>query len=82
MSKKDWSCHDVAWHVPGRKTPIAYSTRATSDMIQDLADQGFTLAESRRRLLYDDEGQAVLDEYIKRGFGDSTKGNLDSMFAR
>ena len=66
-------CADVSWSVPKRKTPIAYSTIATRDAINCVAENGDTLLEVRQkfdRLIYDAEAIAVLDEYIRRGFGD------------
>ena len=66
-------CADVAWNVPKRKTPIAYSTIATRDAINCVAENGDTLLEVRQkfdRLIYDAEAIAVLDEYIRRGFSD------------
>jgi hypothetical protein len=64
---------DVAWHIPNRKKPIAYSTIVTRDAINCVAENGDTLAEVRRKfdfLIYDKEAIAVLDEHIKHGFGD------------
>ena len=64
---------DVAWHIPSREKSIAYSTIATRDAINCVAENGDTLAEVRRKfdfLIYDKESIAVLDEYIKYGFGD------------
>ena len=66
-------CADVAWNVPKRKTPIAYSTIATRDAINCVAENGDTMLEVRHkfgRLICDAEAIAVLDEYIRRGFGD------------
>lgn len=62
---------DVSWHVPGRKTPIAYSTKATSDLIAVLAEQGGTIREVQSRINYDQEAKAVLQAYIDRGYGDT-----------
>lgn len=59
----------VQWHVPTRKRPIAYSTKATSDIITTLMGD-LTIKELRERITYDVEAKQVLDEYIKRGFGD------------
>ena len=66
-------CTDVGWHIPKRKTAIAYSTIATRDAINAVAENGDTLLEVRKKfdyLIYDKEAIAVLDEHIKRGFGD------------
>lgn len=60
---------DVEWHVPGRKTPVAYSTRATSDLIAALAEPGLTIADVQERIIYDPEARAVLQVYIDRSYG-------------
>ena len=65
-------CADVAWGAPNRKRPIAYSTIAVRDAINCVAENGDTLLEVRQKfdhLIYDAEAIAVLDEYIRRGFG-------------
>ena len=61
---------DVEWRSPGRKTPIAYSTKATSDLIAVLAEQGGTIREVQSRINYDQEAKVVLQAYIDRGYGD------------
>lgn len=60
---------DVLWYAPGRKNPIAYSTRAASDLIVLLAEEGGTIAELKCRINYDIEAKAVLQAYIDRGYG-------------
>lgn len=67
---KGWDSADVDWSCPGRKRPIAYSTKACSDLICEWAKDGDTVKELRKKIIYDTEAQKVLDEYIKRGFGD------------
>ena len=67
---KGWCSADVDWGIPGKKKPIAYSTIATRDWINEIMEDGITVAEVRERIIYDSEAQKVLDEYIKRGFGD------------
>lgn len=61
---------DVHWRIPGRKTPIAYSTVATSQLIGLLAGQGGTIREVQSRINYDQEAKDVLQAYIDRGYGD------------
>lgn len=61
---------DVQWTIPGQKRPIAYSTRATSDLIAVLSEQGGTICEVQSRINYDPEAKAVLQAYIDRGYGD------------
>lgn len=70
MARKQKSKGDVSWRVPGRKTPIAYSTKATSDLIAVLAEQGGSIREVQSRVNYDQEAKAVLQAYIDRGYGD------------
>lgn len=60
----------MQWHIPGRKTPIAYSTVATSALIAVLAERGGTIREVQSRINYDQEAKAVLQAYIDRGYGD------------
>ena len=69
---KGWPYTDVAWGLPGKKKSIAYSTIATRDWINEIMEDGMTIIELRRRLddfIRDEEAEKVLDEYIKRGFG-------------
>lgn len=66
---KGWYSDDTHWHCPGRKKPIAYSTRCASDLITAMMGD-LTIRELRAQIIYDTEAQKVLDEYIKRGFGD------------
>lgn len=61
---------DVSWYVPGRKTPIAYSTKAASDLIVVLGEDGATIQEVHDRITYDLEAREVLHKYIEKGFGD------------
>ena len=61
---------DVHWHVPGKKRPIAYSTKASSDLIAVLAEEGGTIAEVQRKINYDEDAKAVLQDYIDHGYGD------------
>ena len=61
---------DVQWYIPGRKRPIAYSTKAASDLIVVLSMEGGTIKEVQARINYDPEAKAVLQAYIDRGYGD------------
>ena len=69
--KGDWSAHDVEWTVPGYKTPIAYSTKATSDLINVLAEENptATISELKSMIGYDVEAKRVLQQYIDSGCG-------------
>ena len=70
--KSDWAAHDVEWHIPGKKTPIAYSTRAASDLIEALSEDNpsATIKELLSKVTYDEEAKKVLGQYIDAGYGD------------
>ena len=67
---KGWDSDDLHWHLRKGWKPIAYSTKACSDLIGELAKDGYTIKELREVIIYDKEAQKILDEYIKRGLGD------------
>ncbi len=62
----------VEWHIPSRKTPIAYSTKAASDLIVALSQDGATIREVYDRITYDIESRKILKIYIDKGYGDIT----------
>lgn len=70
--KADWPVHDVEWHVPGKKKPIAYSSKATSDLIEALAEENpsATIREIFGKVNYDVEAKKVLQQYMDAGYGD------------
>lgn len=70
MARARRSKGDVAWYIPGRKTPIAYSTKAASDLIALLAQGGGTIREVCGRITYDVEACQVLSAYIRKGYGE------------
>lgn len=60
---------DVEWYIPSRKTPIAYSTKAASDLIVVLSQDGATIQEVYNRITYDVEARKILKIYIEKGYG-------------
>ena len=68
---KGWYSSDVRWYIPNRKRPIAYSTVATSGLIVMLSKEGLTIQEVYDKILFDKEAKMVLNEYIKRGYGNT-----------
>ena len=60
---------DVSWTVPNKKRPIGYSTKATSDLIVLLSQDGSTIQEVYDKINFDVDGKKVLQEYIRRGYG-------------
>ncbi len=69
MAKSRRPRGDVYWYLPGRKTPIAYSTKAASDLIVVLGEGGATIQEVYDRITYDLEAREILRKYIEKGFG-------------
>lgn len=74
--KSDWDCHDVEWHAPGLKRPIAYSTVATKEWIDMLAGCGLTVEQMHAASVLDDEARRVLEAYMERGLGGKTGAEL------
>jgi len=66
--------------APGRKTPIAHSTVATSQLIGLLAEDGHTFASARDSINFDSDAVAVADAYIARGYGDTKMTDLNVRF--
>ena len=60
---------DVSWRVPNKKRAIGYSTKATSDLIVLLSQDGSTIQEVYDKINFDVDGKRVLQEYIRRGYG-------------
>lgn len=60
---------DVHWTLPGKKKPVAYSTKATSDLIVLLAQEHDTVQQVQNAINYDVDAKAVLQKYIDAGYG-------------
>ena len=60
---------DVHWYVPNKKKPIAYSTKAASDIIGLLAEDFETIQDVCDAINYDQEAKDVLQKYIDLGYG-------------
>lgn len=72
MSKRSRrSKGDVEWYMPGRKRPIAYSTKAASDLIVALSQDCITVQEVYDCITYDIEAKNVLKAYIEKGYGNA-----------
>lgn len=64
---------DVEWYKPKSKInsrPIAYSPKATSDLIVLLAEDGCTIKELKDKINYDEEAKAIIQKYIDLGYGE------------
>ncbi len=66
---KGWYSRDVEWCVPGRKKPIAFSTKAASDLIVTLAQEHDTIQQVHDAINYDEEARMVLQKFIELGHG-------------
>jgi hypothetical protein len=60
---------DIHWMVPGKKKPIAYSTKATSDLIVILSETNKTIADVYSAINYDQDATGILQKYIDLGYG-------------
>lgn len=60
---------NVDWRIPKRKTPIAYSTKATNDLIVALSQDYETIADVYNAVNYDQDAKDVLQKYIDFGYG-------------
>lgn len=71
--QSDWPSTDIHWTLPNDvKHPIAYSTKATSDLIEALSDENptATIEELKGLVTYDQDAKKVLQQYIDAGYGD------------
>jgi len=72
---------DVWWYRPHTKfsedkRPIAYSTRAVSDLIVVLSRENETIYDVYNAINYDEEAKEILQKYIDLGFGNEVASNL------
>lgn len=65
---------DVLYYVPGKKKPIAYSTRAEADFLKVMTEDGYTTPneiikaiDSKYQLAF--EERDIMEVYIKLGYG-------------
>lgn len=61
----------VDWFIPGSKRSFMSTTQATSDTICLFAEDGMTVSQARKAILWDDDAHAVLDHFIAKGFGNT-----------
>jgi hypothetical protein len=60
---------DVQWTLPSRKRPIAYSTKAVSDLIVVLSQRYETIQDVYDNIVYDYDAKRILKIYIDCGYG-------------
>lgn len=57
----------IDWFLPGARKRFATTTKASSDLIVLVSEQGLTVAESVDLILYDPEAKAVLEFLAEHG---------------
>ena len=62
---------DVAYHIPKRKRPIAYSSKSTSDLISILSEIFYSIRDVQRAIFYDKKAHDILQIYIDKGHGET-----------
>ncbi len=67
MNKRKMPPGDVAWSMPGKKRPFAYSTVATSDLIKVLYDEYGDLRDVYVNIRYDQDAKRIVKTYIENG---------------
>lgn len=73
LSGRSKSRHpDVCWYSSKRKRPIAYSTKASSDVIEEMIRQGYTTPNKLLSLnvMWGPDEREVLQAYVNIGEGD------------
>lgn len=78
MPKYPKNYKDIEYYVPGRKRPIAGSTRATYDFLVVVHEnnptltikQLYELITDRSKYIFQPEAVEVLNAYIKAGYAD------------
>ena len=68
----------VLWYLPAMKKPFAGTTKATSDLIVDLAEQypAESVTTIFRTINFDPDARGVLLVFIGAGYGDETISDL------
>ena len=59
--------NDVAWYLPNKKKPFAFSTVATSDLIKALYDEYGDLRRVYENINYDQDALCIVKTYIDNG---------------
>lgn len=60
----------VDWHLPGAKRRFATTTRATSEMIVELAGDTLTFAQALDAVNFDVDAKIVLEHFCNSGYAD------------
>lgn len=68
---KGWDSGDIRYYAENKKRPIAYSTKATRAYLKVVSHIYDTVNEIKAHIEYCPEAIKVLDEYIKRGYGEA-----------
>jgi len=67
---------DVLWTLPGKKKAVAYSIKATSDLIVMLSKEYDIVQQVHDVINYDEDAKAVLQKFIDAGYGAAILKNM------
>lgn len=56
--------------MPGAKRRFATSTKATSDLIELIAEYNLSVTESVKRIIFDNEARDILRAFEAKGYGE------------
>lgn len=59
----------VDWFLPGAKRRFATTTKATSDLIVALAEQGLTFEQMLDEIRFDVDAKTVIEHFCNKGYG-------------
>lgn len=59
----------VDWHLPGKRRRFATTTKATSDLIAALGEEGYTFEQALDAVFYDLDAAVILEHFCTEGYG-------------
>ena len=59
----------VDWHLPGKRRRFASTTKATSDLIVALGEEGMTFEQAADAVHFDVDAKIVLEHFCDQGYG-------------
>lgn len=59
----------VDWHLPGKRRRFATTTKATSDLIAALGEEGYTFEQALDAVFYDLDAAVILEHFCDEGYG-------------
>ena len=59
----------VDWHLPGKRRRFASTTKATSDLIVALGEDGMTFEQAADAVHFDVDARTILEHFCDQGYG-------------